>query len=578
MGRSILAIFISINWTISTGADRGIARRSGGAGAVSEQWRQPTSIFMSPTDPHQQLRVALEEALGGGHGVPEEQMRSIQEQLWPTWKSLPKTSNGNVDRPSLCHVVHRFFKQTYGIIIAGLDPHAAYKNEEELELLAVFAPDYVHTVLRGETASEGFSIEDGVAMVVVIEHLIAESVHELLTDIISRHSAKEEVGRETFIQLLEAWLGRWMSIVTGVPGSVRDDQEIFRQLAADRPSLAQIVPGRVKTLEYFRDSDVRHSRDARAGRHAMQRSFSLEDAKIVSLDIAKQLGPYWQSECQKMSDKLAKWDTGNTGRVPISKFYQAALAGEWRFTESLPYLEQQGAVDNSSSWHGPRVIIANYIEARSNCVVMQQHYSVCCQSQCEGYLDALEEAVGDPSATPELLLVLVGDLLSAETDDELELSATLRAQLRSIADVRTGKVWLHGRLFAQWLHFVFPYDCPFPHLTGKAKAMTPLEFGPNSIAKRLDMVSLAKLADRRRQKNATHGEDWMTLWSHEEELVAEDVYLHAPWETKAPQSLVAAFGLLLVLVALLGAKHGLASTSSKEVSARILHEVKEHII
>jgi len=545
---------------------------------VSEQWRQPTSIFMSPTDPHQQLRVALEEALGGGHGVPEEQMRSIQEQLWPTWKSLPKTSNGNVDRPSLCHVVHRFFKQTYGIIIAGLDPHAGHKNSEELELLAAFAPDYVRTVLRGETAREGFSIEDGVAMTVMIEHLIADSVHDVLTDVISRHNLHEEFGRVAFIKALEAWLGRWMSTVEGERGSVENDRKSFIQLVSDMPSLARMVPGRVKTLEYLRDSTLRHSSDARAGRHAMQRSFSLEDAKIVSLDIAKQLGPYWQSECQKMSDKLAKWDTGNTGRVPISKFYQAALVGEWRFTESLTYLEQQGAVDNSSSWHGPRVIIANYIEARSNCVVMQQHYSVCCQSQCEGYLDAVEEAVGDPSATPELLLVLVGDLLSAETDDELELSATLRAQLRSIADVRTGKVWLHGRLFAQWLHYVFPYECPFPHLSGTAKATTPMEFGQASIASGLDMVKVVYQGKQQMPENATLRENWMTLWSHEEELVAEDVYLQAPWEIAASRSLVAAFGMLLALVGLLGVRSGPASPSSKEVSTRVFHEVKEHLI
>jgi len=575
---NILAIFITISLTVRSGADRGIASKSREAAAVSEQRRQPTSIFMSPTDPHQQLRVALEEALGGGHGVPEAQMRSIQEQLLPTWNSLSKTSNGNVDRSSLCHVVHRFFKQNYGIVIAGLDPNAAYKKVEELELLADFAPDYVHTFLRGETAREDFSIEDGVAMILMIEHLVADSVHKALTDVYSRHGSHVELGRAAFIRVLEAWLGRWESAVTGGPSSDRDDMMLFGNLVRDMPSLAHLVPGKVKTLEYLRDSDVRHSSNARAGRHAMQRRFSLEDAKSVSLDIAKQFGSYLQMQCHSMTEKLAELDTGKTGRVPISKFYQAALGGEWRFSESLTYLEQQGALDNSSSWQGPRVIIANYVEAMSNCFVTQDHYSVCCQSQCEGYLDALEVAVGAPSATPELLQVLVGDLLSAESDAESKLSTTLRAQLRSIVDVRTGKVWLHGRLFAQWLHFVFPYDCPFPHLTGKAKAMTPLEFGPNSIAKRLDMVSLAKLADRRRQKNATHGEDWMTLWSHEEELVAEDVYLHAPWETKAPQSLVAAFGLLLVLVALLGAKHGLASTSSKEVSARILHEVKEHII
>jgi len=26
---------------------------------------------------------------------------------------------------------------------------------------------------------------------------------------------------------------------------------------------------------------------------------------------------------------------------------------------------------------------------------------------------------------------------------------------------------LHGRLFTQWLHFAFPHECPYPHITQK---------------------------------------------------------------------------------------------------------------
>jgi len=41
---------------------------------------------------------------------------------------------------------------------------------------------------------------------------------------------------------------------------------------------------------------------------------------------------------------------------------------------------------------------------------------------------------------------------------------------------------LHGRLFAQWLHYVFPHECPFPHKNGAVSASTPMEFGANYVA------------------------------------------------------------------------------------------------
>jgi len=545
---------------------------------MSKQGQQPTSVFMSPTDPYQQLRIALEEALGGSHGVPVEQMRVIKEQLSPTWKSLPKTLNGNVDRPSLCYVVHRFFKQAYGINIAGLDPKAAYKNKEELDLLGVFAPDYVHTVLRGETARQDFSIEDGVAMILMIEHLVADSVHWSVNRFHSRQRLRDDLRRAPFIALLESWLGRFFSPSGEIPRRNENDRHLFWTMVRGMPALKGLISGTVKSLENFRDSDVRRSSDAFAGKRVMQRAFSVEDAQSVGLDVVKGLSSFWQSECQEVTQKLAKFDTGNTGRVPISKFYQVALAGDWRFSESLAYLEQQGALDNSSSWQGPRVIIANYIQSSSNCIVTKEHYSICCRSSCEGYWTALEEAIGAPSATPEAILSLVGDLLSAESDGEAVLSATLRAQLRSIADVSTGKVWLHGRLFAQWLHYVFPYDCPFPHLAGTAKAIAPNEFGTSGVAKLHEMRRTTEQFKQQMPENGTLGEDWMTMWSHEEELVAERVHLRDPWDFNGSRSLMAACLMLLALLGLLSARHGSASSSSKEVSLRPFHEIKEHLI
>merc|ERR1719321_1800594 len=46
------------------------------------------------------------------------------------------------------------------------------------------------------------------------------------------------------------------------------------------------------------------------------------------------------------------------------------------------------------------------------------------------------------------------------------ITEDLRARLDEITKVHAGEVPLHGRLLAQWLHFAFPHECPYPHMGG----------------------------------------------------------------------------------------------------------------
>merc|ERR1719408_458743 len=116
-------------------------------------------------------------------------------------------------------------------------------------------------------------------------------------------------------------------------------------------------------------------------------------------------------------------------------------------------------------------------------------------------------------------------------EEPAQLSSTLSAQLSQIAAAHNGKVPLHGRLFAQWLHYVFPRECPFPHKSGKHSALTPLQFGGNYIASENDVTRHAA-ARTNESMLADHEEvQWMSQWSEEEELIADySLQLQAPWE------------------------------------------------
>merc|ERR1719160_413847 len=41
-------------------------------------------------------------------------------------------------------------------------------------------------------------------------------------------------------------------------------------------------------------------------------------------------------------------------------------------------------------------------------------------------------------------------------------------QLDEVSQHHNGRIPIHGRLFQQWLHYVFPYECPYPSSTSSS--------------------------------------------------------------------------------------------------------------
>merc|ERR1740130_24241 len=221
--------------------------------------------------------------------------------------------------------------------------------------------------------------------------------------------------------------------------------------------MIKCAEGRISTFEYSRQG---------RGEDAWAIRYSFEDVHAVVGGITRSFQSYWQSECDGMKSSLLSMDKYGTGRVPLAKFYNTALDSDWRFGESESYLRELGALDESSSWMGPQVIIPNYLQATSNCIVSTPHYLVCCQNECETLMGEIETAIEAPTALPSKILEVVGGMTSPTTLDEDEpphLNAALIQQLEQVAKANDGQVPLHGRLFAQWLHYVFPRECPFPH-------------------------------------------------------------------------------------------------------------------
>lgn len=87
-------------------------------------------------------------------------------------------------------------------------------------------------------------------------------------------------------------------------------------------------------------------------------------------------------------------------------------------------------------------------------------------------MNELEGRVKAPTASPERLLALVGNISSSSVEAR-QLSHDMSARIHAIAEHHEGEVPLHGRLFAQWLHYAFPNECAFPQIAESSVVLTP---------------------------------------------------------------------------------------------------------
>lgn len=494
---------------------------------------------------------AIGDALGARHGVEHGELEEIQRRLLPTWQSLPKVGGDRVDRRSLRYIVNRDFMSQYSISIKGLEPMHVMKSSRDLaeaQLLSQVAPSRVRGILEGAGADTGFSLQDAVGMVATLRSLIRGADGEVIQSMYDHHhqATGGMVSREEIRQMLETYMVYWM---------VGDNTEGAEQLLDNRTlleesfhvweSIEHFAEGRLLNFETGRLSKP-GNREANGVYSPMNPRFSLADVQEITSGITLSFGRFWMADCLAMKDSLVKLDTAHTGRVRLKDFYGAALDGEWQFSESKEYLREMGALDESSAWHGPRVVIPNYLQAISNCIVSAAHYRVCCTDECDELLGEVEAAVGAPFGEPVEILRLVTNLTTTLEDTRPRIDAAMEAQLWQIAEGHAGKVALHGRLFAQWLHYAFPRVCPFPHKAGTTTSQTPMEFGnfmatfddmeedleelqraetvaePRGLAKAPDSAAPGGIGATVPSILAEDGDtSWMTQWSHEEELISE---------------------------------------------------------
>jgi len=463
------------------------------------------------------IRTTLLDEVEGslGAGTTAKRLPEIEASLRPIFTALPKNQNGKLDHSGVRYALHRLFVLRHGWALKSLDFNAGASNVSlPAGVLKNQVPAYIEGLFEKRLNGTGFGLHELAVLASTVEHLIHNeavgrlgavfNVHQLsLTSAVSEPDAQEVLDTYMAAYILGEDL-KTMTLTRA------------RDLHKEMPEIFLAWHDTQKFVDGVR-KDVMKTGPERTMNFAAL-------AKIVEV-VGEQFGSFQNKECQELKDKLVKVEDRGTGRVKLADFYKPSLDGAWTFQESVGYMRALGLLDESDA-DKPSVMIANYVLSSANCIARSGFYTVCCKNECENLLGHLEEKIASHEAKPATIADLITNMPSGVGVGPQKLSSSLLQRLEEIAASHAGgMVPLHSRLFAQWMHHVYPRECPYPHMSGTTNSQSPEEYteesGIEETASQEEMMShISKSGDApvRGDQHDIPVEDVMP-WSSEEELL-----------------------------------------------------------
>jgi len=498
-----------------------------------------------------------------GHG--ESMLLELQADLRPMFVALPKNELGKLDASTVRYALHRFFVQKRGWYVKGLEPSGgAWNASSPASVMTDRVPSYIQGLFEERVHGHGLGLEELAAFAATLQDLVHEEEVAHLIDAYGAMNLSTQARMNP--EAVDEAIKRYLMIYLLGPDALGAGTKKLKTLER---AISKIYPAWPDTSLWALDvrRSVAHAR--RAVRNPFVNN-DLDFAQIADVvrEIGHRFGAFQDHECRSLKDALVGKEYRGSGRVRLSDFYSGTLGGEWQFSESMEYLRDLGALDETDKSR-PSVVIPNYIISQSNCLASSSFYSVCCLDECEGLLGHLEQALSAPSAEPARIAELVAQLPSDTVDAPRNLSAELRLRLDEIAHLHSGQVPLHGRLFAQWMHHAYPRECPFPHAAGATNPMTPDEWmasqgSDSAVASRKEMQQ--HVATGNATYVATEDVKEALPWTTIEELVvmAPSPRRGQPLWTSLPQVvLLASFACLVAPLALHGSRSVLFASEPK---------------
>jgi len=465
-----------------------------------------------------------------------------------------KNEFGNIGHATVRYALHRLFVQRHGWYVKGLEPAGVHWNSSSpAEVLKERVSAYVQEIFEERLGGHGFGLHETAVLAATVEHLIHDEARERLTRAYTgaKMSQFENLSKEASEVVLDAYLKRYL-IPEAFADKISDDE------------LKTIYPGWTETSAFARDVREEYVHTKRLGD-----ALSFDNMTAVVEEVGERFGRFQDSECRAMKTRLISLGDQGVGRVKLADFYRAALQdNSFEFQESSDYLRQLGALDETNP-SAPSVIIPNYITSQTNCIASSSLYSVCCLDECETLLGHVEKELAKPEAMPTEILNIIGDLPSSTQEAPRTISPLLVTRLNDIAAVGEGKINLHGRLFAQWMHHAYPRECPYPHVSGATNPRSPDEWmeeeGAEPVASEHEMRQHVVVnVDGAEGGNSADDVLELDSWNFEEELLMPAKKVHrSGWSFFRTVAFLAA----LACFALTAKSHAAAAISAMGVQS-----------
>jgi hypothetical protein len=433
-------------------------------------WTPPKSP--SKTMASETLRNAFNKAVLAS-STGKDNVLATEAAMEATYRALPKNPHGLLSRSAAAYLVQKYTMQMHHFSIKGLvsDPMLAEAKASNVTraVLQTSAPEVLEALLESRQGGRGLTLRDTAALAVMLHQLVTDHDSEVMNSafenlaLLGMLPGDEEVSMATLVKLVWAW--QWLH-----RHDWRTDWDLFIAHMYE-PTHVMDMYGKLALnlarTKFYQERDHRNP----------FKPTTLSVADVVQLVqlATERMGEWQDDDCKVMKKQLMGLDPEGDGRVPLAVLYnqpsETDETGEqiFRFAEDQDYLRKIGALDESISKH-PQVLISNYLLGPANCYVSTALHTFCCLNECDALLSKIERAVKGSSATPDVLAPLLGNLTTTSKDEPLPFSELLMGKLSAISAQNRGRVPLHGRLFAQWLHFAFPNECPYPHVTQKDAA------------------------------------------------------------------------------------------------------------
>jgi hypothetical protein len=470
------------------------------------------------------IEELLQDAVEGrADGEASAHVQRLEKELRPIYDALPKNEKGRLNHASVRYVLHRFFMQKFTWFVRGLEPGdaapaAVMKTDFGLNSGTADAwPSFLQGKI--EKTSVGLNLRGIASLAAAMEELDHYDVRNRLSMAYDglKFGRDAKLDAESVALVLKEYMllytsGWNMTAMTEEQLQMEERKHFssHRWTNMFMPWL-QNLQTEVTSANGLASSDV-----------------TFDDVSSLAGQVGRRFFELNNQDCSDLKNTLVAMEDRKPGRVRLSDFYNKSRFSKFAFTEKIDYLRSLGALDETNVTN-PLVIVTNYVTSMPQCLKASSLYTVCCPNECETLMGSIENAIAAPEAKPDRISSLVAALSTNTVTVPRELSDNLLKRLEEIASQHGGKVQLHGRLFAQWLHHAFPRECPWPHQASTTNPLTPDEWMEKSSQSATDaseeeMIEHIRLDDTCPLEGCAESDNELP-WHADEELVhAREVF------------------------------------------------------